>query len=523
MPVLILYDTAGAWGYLGGEYALMLQNLLGHFSVAVTSQPVRTYSSGQLNNYAVTFYIGSTYDEASFYMDGSPERLNYDAFIIDAATTTKPVVWINHNLNRMAWSWNPAWDSRGFSGKYGIYFVGLDSSSRYNRVHYKSTELFKGVVPWANPGADLTGCTVEASPPGPYACSPELNVVSITDPTLAQAPANAYSTFSGLQNPYITHAANLWVVGDIPFEYLSEEDRYLAFADLLHDMLGINHLDQHRALVRLEDVSPNSDTNDLNNMFTVLTHHEARFSVSTIPIYRDPAGYYNGGVPEQLTLSSSDVGQVLQSWQAQGRADISQEGSTHQWDGATNPYTRVSGDDAEFYRVIQNPNGSLTFAGPIPGDSAAWAVTRINSGRTELGNAGLTAFAWLAPHYLASQTDFQAMTSVYRTYYGRVLYFAPGSPAGRFIGQFYPFAIASDTYGFQILPENLGYIEPSPFPGYRPLYPADLVRFASKALVVRDGFASFFYDPNNGPSYLDQTMAGIESLGYTFVGGTTVF
>jgi uncharacterized protein YdaL len=521
-PVLVLYDSAGTWGYLGSQYALMLQNLLGHFSVSIASEPVSAYQAGTLNNYAVTFYIGSTYDEASYYPAGSPERAHYDAFIADAATTTRKIVWLNHNLWKMAWSWNPAWDPRGFAGKFGISVTGLDSTSLYNRVSYKSTELFKGVVPWANPGADLTGCTAEQGPPGPYDCSPNMNVVAITDPTIAQSLVDGYSTITGVHHPYVTRAANLWVIGDMPFEYLSEEDRYLALADLLHDILGIRHAENHRALVRLEDVSAKSAVADLNNVYAVLNAQGVRFSVATIPHYVDPLGHYTGGVPEDLPLAGSQVGQLLVTWQAQGKADITQEGTTHQWDNTVNPYTGASGDDAEFYRVTQNLDGSLNFVGPIPGDSASWATETINAGRSQLTAAGLTAFSWLAPHYLATATDYSAIVGVYATHYGRLLYFVSGAPAGSFFGQFYPYSIDRDAYGSRVIPDNLGNIEPNPNPGYRPLLPADLIRFATKALVVRDGFGSFFYDPANGPGYLDQTITGIKSLGYTFVGGDTI-
>src|SRR5215469_1996911 len=85
--VLILYDSGGTWGYLGAEYALMLRNVLGHFSATVTSEPVTHYAAGQMNNHAVTFYIGSTYAEPSYYPTNSMQYASYFAFIRDAATT----------------------------------------------------------------------------------------------------------------------------------------------------------------------------------------------------------------------------------------------------------------------------------------------------------------------------------------------------------------------------------------------------------------------------------------------------
>src|SRR5262249_12584401 len=154
-------------------------------------------------------------------------------------------------------------------------------------VYYQNTELLKGVVSWANPGADLTGCTAETpfDTNGPYDCDTEMNVVAITDPTIAQSSADASSTTTGARNPYFTHGANLWFVGDIPFAYQSEEDRYLAIADLLHDILGINHAVNHRALVRLEDVSAWTSPTDLENAYNVLSTYSAPFTVATIPHY----------------------------------------------------------------------------------------------------------------------------------------------------------------------------------------------------------------------------------------------
>jgi uncharacterized protein YdaL len=517
--VLVLYDAGGPWGYLGGEYALMLQNLIGHFDAPVKSMPVNQYSAGLLNHYAVTFYVGSTYDEPSFYAVDSRERSDYDAFLADAATTTRPLVWVNHNLWKLAWSWNPSWDPKGFSGRFGIQFVGLEDAS-FNRVSYKNTELWKGVVPHVNPGADLTGCIPESQqqPFGAYACNGQLNMVAVTDTSKARVRANAYSTFNGSAGPYITQAANLWFVGDLPLSYISEEDRYLAFADLLHDMLGVNHDETHQALVRLEDVSAIDDTGGLTNAAAVFGARGAPFAVATIPIYRDPLGLENNGVPLQLDLQGSSVGTLLEYWQDQGQADIVQEGTTHQWDQANNPYDRVSGDDFEFYRVIQNSDYSLTFVGPLPGDSADGAKSRIQLGKEALQHAGLKAFAWSAPHFMASAADYGAIKDVYPWHYGRTIYFASGSPAGRFLGQFFPYIIQHDAYGYSVLPEDIGYIEPNPNPGYQILLPPDLIEHASKALVVRDGFASFYYHADLGTTYLDETVTGIQGLGYTFVG-----
>jgi uncharacterized protein YdaL len=526
LEVLILHDSAGPWGYLGAEYALMTENVLGHFEAAVTTQPVTSYTPGLVESFDTTFYIGSTYEERSYHGAGSPERAAWDAFLADVATTQRTVVWVNYNLWALAWEWKPEWGG-SFDDRFGITFGGLQGAYGgyfYNRVLYKGVELLKGVVPWANPGANLTGCQEEAGTTA-YACSPDLNQVQIVDVQKAEAQAWAFSTFGetgAVEQPYITRGQNLWVVGDLPFAYHSEEDRYLAFVDVLHDILGVDHPENHRAMVRLEDVSAGTDPRDFRRATNLLRRLDVPFAVATVPFYEDPAGYYNGGTPVSLRLAGSTVGGVLRDLFSTGWASIIQHGTTHQWDDAPNPYNRVTGDDFEFYRVTQNEDGSLTFAGPVPGDSASWALSRIGTGSTELAATGLQAFAWEAPHYTASAVDFSAIRQSYPVYYGRLLYSAPGSPAGRLLGQFYPFLIEKDHYGYQVLPENIGYIEPAPFPGYRPLLPEDLVRHAEKALVVRDGFASFYYHAYLGTSYLRQTVRGIAGLGYTFVAPCSV-
>ena len=68
---LVLYDTTGAWGWLGELYAIAAGNLATHFG-SVTAEPVVDYVSGQVNDYTATIYLGSTYNEpipATFLSD----------------------------------------------------------------------------------------------------------------------------------------------------------------------------------------------------------------------------------------------------------------------------------------------------------------------------------------------------------------------------------------------------------------------------------------------------------------------
>ena len=56
--------------------------------------------------------------------------------------------------------------------------------------------------------------------------------------------------------PWALRSQNLTYVGELPFVYTSETDRYLVFADLLFDALAPRTPERHRALLRLEDINP---------------------------------------------------------------------------------------------------------------------------------------------------------------------------------------------------------------------------------------------------------------------------
>jgi uncharacterized protein YdaL len=514
--VLILHDSSGQWGYLGKEYAIMLENLLGHFDVRVKAKPVSSYSSGEINRKDATFYIGSTYDEESFLSDPSQQQ-NYKNFLKDAATTTKPIAWLNHNLEELSRNWNPEWGASSFSEKTGYNYIGIKNNT-YNRVQYKGEELHKGVISWVNPGSDLTGCTEEGGTA--YACSPRLHTITITDANKAETIATAYSSLNpnAPQEPYFTRSGNFWFIGDMPFSFISEEDRYLAFADILHDIIGSGIGQQPlQAIVRLEDVSPGIDPVSLKQVMSYLQAENVPFAIAAISVFTDPKGVLSDGVPTTVALPNSKIARTIKPFYKSGYASIVAHGLTHQSGNLDNPYNALSGDDFEFYRVTLNADNSLNFLGGVPNDSRRWARKRMRIAKAALRHARFKPFAWEAPHYFATEEDNKGIRSVFNTHYGRAVYFNSEGPAGRHIGQFYPYVIRSDRYRSRQIPENLGNIEPTPFLGYRPLLSADLLRHAKKIKVVRDSVASFFYHPYLGTGYLNEVVQGMKNLGYQFI------
>lgn len=542
--VLILYDSSGPYSDMGITYSVMLENLLGHFEVDVVKKPVSEYAVGEMHSRLATFYLGTVYDERSYHDMESPQWRNYNTFLQDAADTTQPLIWFNYNLWQLEAMMQQ--NGRSMADTMGFTYKGIWNQA-YNRVDYKNTELFKGVVPFVNPGGNVEGCINEGD--GRWACATELNVIDIVNSATATVHATTYSTIEpGVEDqPYITRSGDFWFVGDLPFSYLSEEDRYLALADILHDMLGIDHEEFHGALVRLEDISAATDESDILEAARYLQDRSVPFAVSVIP-------YYIGGTGMPQRLSRSAMGRVLFNLDYRSRSgfdyrrshrphrdgvSVVAHGATHQSYFHQNPFGGISGDDFEFYRVVLNGDNSLNFTGPLPWDTNDWALHRMNDAHWELLRSGLHAFAWEAPHYTASANVYSCVKKLYPIHYGRMTYFidqgrvlvphlrteidAPATDSVQMLGQFFPYPIYRDIYGYRIVPENIGYFEPEPLSGYRPLFPEDLIRHGRKNLVVRDGYASFFYHPALGVSDLKHIVEGLQSLGYQFKAPDAIF
>ena len=479
MSALILYDTTSEWGWLGELYGMMAANLASHFG-PWTAQAVTSYTSSQINAYTATIYIGSTYDEPL-----------PPAFLDDVLSTTRPVIWIYDNI------WQLTARASNFLNAYGWMWSGFDLST-VAEVDYKEQKLVRysannaGIMNYFLPLA--AGVT-----------------------TLANAVRSDGATF-----PWAVRSRNLTYIGENPFVYIAEGDRYLAFCDLLFDALAPATAMRRRALLRLEDIDPNFDPAGLRSVADYLHAQQVPFGFQVIPFLTDPRGEYNNGVSRIIHLK--DKPQIISAFkylQKKGGVMIN-HGYSHQYSNVPNPYTACSGDDAEFFRVTMNSDFSLNYEGPVPEDSTAWAQSRIAASRAEFTAAGFPLPSiWTFPSYLASAADIQVIGQNFAARAERSLYysgFLKGTPidSTRYVGQYFPYVV-NDVYATKVLPDNLGGISPDQYFGYPPRLPEAIVADAQRSLVVRDGFASFFFNPGDNISYLQQTVQGIKALGYQFV------
>ena len=508
---LVLYDAPAGTEFekLGMGYAIMLRNLLGHFDAQVDLVPVQQYTAGKLNNYDATFYIGSYYD------NHAPT-----AFLADAAVTQKTLVWFKYNMWQLAW--DPAYNftatrGLGFSGLRGMNAVPSSTNPTpgfFDTVNYKGKSFVKYYA------FDAVNNVINADP--------DVGVTTIADPVKASVVVPVSNPKTAETAPYVVRSGKFWYVADLPFSYIGPRDRYLVFSDLLHDMLGIQHAESHKALVRLEDVGALVSVQSMKTLTDYLYTKRLPFSIAVIPQYLDPLGAYNDGVPQSVPLSqASNLKRALDYALPRG-AEIVMHGYTHQYSNMKNPHTGVSGDDYEFWNIVANT--------PVAEDSTSYALGRLNTGLNDLHNNGYKPVAWEAPHYHASALSSKAAATVFNTTYQRVVYFTADKPnylattSKDFgLGQIFPYVIKKDYYGQRVLPESLGNIEYDihtidPTSNYN--YTAqDILTNAGYGKTVRDGYASFFFhpfwlEPTLGtPGFADfQTVIdGLTQLGFTFV------
>lgn len=517
---LILYDAPqGTYQKFGLATSILLRNLLGHFkTTSINMMPVDKYTAGTLANYEVIFYLGTYYDNTL------PPAFLRDVDSYLKTTTIKTLVWFKYNIWQLAWNANYS-----FTGSTGISFTGLKgfnsppSSSNQNPGFY-DTVTYKGLPMVKYYAYDSGTGTVSADPDvgATTLVAPAQSLVSITNSRDSSAPPL----------PYVVKSKNFWYFADEPFSFMGPRDRYLAFADLLHDIMGQNHATRHLGLVRLEDVGADVTTGNMKKLVDYMSTspQPIPFAVATIPHYKDPYGVYNNNVPENIPFSQATNLKIALAYAVNHGGSIVQHGWTHQADDPVmkNSISGVSGDDYEFWNIVANS--------PMPSEngSASWSAARMNNGLSELTAGGYTPFAWEAPHYQSSPMSIKSNVAIYPKVYGRVVYYTSDKPdlqgtsgsTDYAVGQFFPYVIYKDYYGQYVIPENLGNIEHHAICSYCVDYlSSDIVLNAKYALTVRDGYASFFFHPYlldpeitkmgvNGYQDFTDIVGGISNLGY---------
>ena len=424
-----------------------LAQLLGHFNTQVTFESISSYKADEINKFNVLFYIGLT-----------PENHPTGVLVRDILNSSIPVVWLNTGMAELL-------KNAENQNKYGFNVVKYLENSEFDSVKTNTCYYTKG--------------------------RSEINLVQIIKIKEVKTLAVAFSSKTKKQTPYMLKSGNLWYIADIPFLGAKVTDRYLLFADKLHDILNELHPESHTAILRIEDVTPLYDPEKLRQVADFLSERRIPFLVAVIPIYVNPQKN------EQVNLSDRPEVVNALGYMVSHGGSIVMHGATHQ-------NTGVSANDAEFWDAANST--------PLRDENPDEYAKKIESGLNEFVKCGLYPIAWETPHYMGSTTFFNVISKYFSTSVEQRM-----SINNFDYGQYFPYLINRDLYGQKIFPENLGYVPLKPDIRDSRAAVDKLINNAKAIYQVRDGIAGCFFHPFLDIELLKTLVDGITAQGYSFL------
>lgn len=435
--VLIVYDGKEDTFNEGFVDARYLANLLGHFDLTADLHSVSSYRAGEVERYRALFFSGNV-----------AGTVLPRAFVEDSKSTRRTVIWLGRHIRQLLTQTSDL-------ERFGFWYLDYRDDEMFDTVNYRGVQLAKG--------------------------DPDVNQIAVLNRDKVRVLAT--TTNGDTTYPYALQSDNFWYFADSPFSYAGEGDRYLVFADLLHDILGIEHAATRRAMVRLEDVSVDDDPEEIRALVDYLSSEGVPFQIALIPIFRDPSR----GLEIYLSDRPKFV-EVLRYAVSRG-GSIVLHGVTHQHRG-------TSADDYEFWDDLADR--------PVRGESPERVRGKIQMALEECFRNGIYPVAWETPHNTAAAEVYRTLEEVFTVFQERTL------TANRMgTEQYFPYPVR-DQFGRLVVPENLGYLQPND--------KADVILDHARAmLAVRDGIASFYFHPFLKLDLMKQVVSGMKAMGYEFI------
>lgn len=521
--------------------AIMLANLLGHWPhYEVRVRPIEAFKAVDLEACKATFYIGT-----------DPQSDIPRDFLRSYFATTKSIAWIGFGQDKLNKSQFEATFHHRVAGLLPVGDRKEKDPGFYRHVAYKGAVFSKSVE---YEGGEAQGAfeAVRFVPLGARA----------REAVVGELIHNK----SFESSAYFLRSANKFVVGDIPFAYMHEGDRYFAFADLLFDILEEEPIRSDRiAFARTEDIHGLYERDLIEAAVQAHKAENVPVSIAHIPLFMDPFDVYGLGevtVPRPAS-EESEFRSLVDRLVDDPRNAVVWHGVTHQLGARKNPHSGTSGDDYEFWDMVAKS--------PVAGDSVTGTLDRLALALPVFDAYGIQPRYWVTPHYHASALNSRVFGQVFPWQIGRVTYY-PSSFGASFtlpaadrnsslaignvtrerleqlksaswegldtrstegLTQMFPFEIYRDVYGQRILPETLGYMSYATTEQTAFIRSADdMLADARRNRVVRDYWASFFYHPyifadsaDGGIGRFDgdtlelrKLLIGLKLLGYAFVG-----
>jgi uncharacterized protein YdaL len=424
-----------------------LATLLGHFNVNHVITGADEYVRGSMAGYQQVFYVGF-----------NAKNVVPRAFLDDVLAGTVPVMWLHTGFAEFSASYD-------LKKRFGFSVSHLDSTGVFTVIEHGADRFTKD--------------------------EPIINLVTIGDRARVKVIATAYAPKTGRRIPYIVGSGNFLYCADSPFSLVGTSDRYILFADMLHDILGEQHAPSHSALIRIEDVNPTENPDRLRDLADILSGRGIPFLVGVSPFYVSPS--------EGIRISLSEKPDLVDAlkYMVHNGGTIVMHGVTHQYHGQT-------GTDYEFWDESTNR--------PIAGETEDGIRRKIEMGIQEFVKNGLYPLIWETPHYTASSAMYRVIGEYFTTAMEQRLAIENAD-----CSQYFPYVIHRDLFGQMIYPENLGYVPLLADPAAGKAHVLSMIRSARVNLAVRDGFVSSFFHSFVDHTLLEELVDSVRAMGYTYV------
>ena len=504
--VQLYYDRLPGKDYTFGRiHMVFLQNLMAHFPhIKQYVAPIESYRSQDLEKCFATIYLGTN------YFTQIPS-----AFIQDYVQTKKNVLWAGYNI------WKLGADA--LATLWQVEYSHLSSLNIELKDPQQRPTFFKY---YSYKGEEFSKYgEFDRLQPERFNAAFEIPIFKLLSPQASNYTLSwARHSGTGEKVPYLLQNKNHWYMGDSPFSFAHEDDRYLIICDLLFDLLEEEPLYQgkHPAIFRVEDVHPEFPPWMFFETIHAIAQFKIPFHVTFFPIFSGQA--LQRGPATMTTILSRPLTMEMLHYGSRLGAKYIFHGVSHQSGMLKNPLG-ISGFDFEFWDIKNNR--------PMPQDSTAWVLERLDFGQSLLQAAKIPIANWLTPHYQASPLDYVIFGQVFQWNWGRIIYFPdvkihlpqPLAPIFTYEqsglsgakqraqvlkdlqvtyptnllpnGQFFPYEIYGDIYGQKIIPENLGNLQPFAINGvvHKTRSVEEIIATMKRNLVIRDSWASLFYHP----------------------------
>ncbi|WP_179631941.1 polysaccharide deacetylase family protein [Clostridium peptidivorans] len=242
------------------------------------------------------------------------------------------------------------------------------------------------------------------------------------------------------------------------------------------------------AYLRLEDVNPTRDPDNLMEIAKYLKEKDIPYMVVLIPTYREPK---TGKI-----LHVKDYPKLLKTikYMQNNGAGIILHGYTHQYRDTE------TGEGFEFWDSINDA--------PINPDNGVsedeYIRARIENGIEELVTHGIYPLAFEAPHYAISQNGYKIVSEYFSTYVGNIQI-----NDDTYENSFSPAYISTPSFlnGLSVIPENIGFVENEDINAIK-----SMVKKAEFYSGLSDSIIGGFYHPYLGLDKLKMLVEELETI-----------